>query len=170
MIKKDSAISPIIGVILMLALTLITAAVVSSFAGGMMETKAKLPSVTIDTDYTNSGNFTITHLSGDPIPLSQIKIVITPSQTFGLQASKHSRELNVSKFQNSNSEHWGGNLTMMKVGDRLWIKNSDLSALDEGESNSKFNITNEDNEGKTFFFEMLFDHTSVVKNEVLIKG
>ncbi|MDD1728304.1 MAG: type IV pilin N-terminal domain-containing protein [Methanospirillum sp.] len=43
----DEAVSPVIGVLLMLTLTLIIAAIVNSYAGGLMETESKAPSVTM---------------------------------------------------------------------------------------------------------------------------
>jgi flagellin-like protein len=38
----DSGVSPVIGVLLMLTLTLIIAAIVNSFAGGLVDTKKNL--------------------------------------------------------------------------------------------------------------------------------
>jgi hypothetical protein len=44
---KDSAVSPVVGVMLMLVVTIIIAAVVSAFAGGLASEQHKTPQVTI---------------------------------------------------------------------------------------------------------------------------
>ena len=60
MMATDSGVSPVIGVLLMLTLTLIIAAIVNSFAGGLMDTKEKLPSATLQASFYQS------HLGGCP--------------------------------------------------------------------------------------------------------
>ena len=41
--RRDHAVSPVVGVMLMLVVTIIIAAVVSAFAGGMMKSQDKTP-------------------------------------------------------------------------------------------------------------------------------
>lgn len=63
----DSAVSPVIGVILMVAITVILAAVIGSFVlnlGGSLQQSA--PQASFDFDYSDS-DVTITHSSGDSI-------------------------------------------------------------------------------------------------------
>lgn len=66
----DDAVSPVVGVMLMLVVTIIIAAVVSGFAGGLVSTQEKAPqaSIAISTGYVD-GNFDIKfeHMGGDPI-------------------------------------------------------------------------------------------------------
>ena len=68
--EDESAVSPVVGVMLMLVVTIIIAAVVSAFAGGMGSTQTKTPqaSIAVKTG-TTSGNLEITfeHLGGDPV-------------------------------------------------------------------------------------------------------
>jgi archaeal type IV pilus assembly protein PilA len=76
MIKKirlknnEEAVSPVVGVMLMLVVTIIIAAVVSGFAGGLAGTQQKAPqaAIAVSTGYV-SGNFDIKfeHQGGDPI-------------------------------------------------------------------------------------------------------
>ncbi|MBB6644807.1 type IV pilin [Halobellus ruber] len=65
----DSAVSPVIGVILMVAITVILAAVIGSFVlnlGGSLQQNA--PQASFGFDYnTSSNNTTITHQTGDSI-------------------------------------------------------------------------------------------------------
>jgi hypothetical protein len=67
---KDLAVSPVVGVMLMLIVTIIIAAVVSGFAGGLVGTQQKAPqaSIAVGTGYV-SGQFDIKfeHQGGDPI-------------------------------------------------------------------------------------------------------
>ena len=81
---KESAVSPVVGVMLMLVVTIIIAAVVSGFAGGLAGSTKAAPSasiaVRIDTavDNTMGGTdtkMTFEHLSGDPINTKDLKII-----------------------------------------------------------------------------------------------
>ncbi|HON81219.1 MAG TPA: type IV pilin N-terminal domain-containing protein [Methanoregulaceae archaeon] len=68
--EKDDAVSPVVGVMLMLVVTIIIAAVVSGFAGGLVSSTEKAPqaSIAVSTG-TVDGNFDIKfeHQGGDPI-------------------------------------------------------------------------------------------------------
>ena len=70
----DSAVSPVIGVILMVAITVILAAVIGSFVlnlGGSLQQSA--PQASFGFDYEqNPDNVTITHETGDSIESSQL--------------------------------------------------------------------------------------------------
>ena len=55
--KKDNAVSPVVGVMLMLVVTIIIAAVVSVFAGGLMTNQQAAPSLTMDITIKNSGYY-----------------------------------------------------------------------------------------------------------------
>ena len=55
MSAQESAVSPVVGVLLMLTLTLIIAAIVNSYAGGLMETETKAPTVTLQVKYYQDG-------------------------------------------------------------------------------------------------------------------
>lgn len=94
-IEKESAVSPVVGVMLMLVVTIIIAAVVSGFAGGLASGTSKAPQATLscsaaiddiqDTDKTDweptyPVNFTakngllFEHKGGDAFALSDISI------------------------------------------------------------------------------------------------
>jgi flagellin-like protein len=70
----DSAVSPVIGVILMVAITVILAAVIGSFVlnlGGSLQQSAPQASFGFDYD-TDNNNVTITHESGDSIEADRL--------------------------------------------------------------------------------------------------
>ncbi|MBP2134045.1 FlaG/FlaF family flagellin (archaellin) [Methanomicrobium sp. W14] len=79
--NSDSAVSPVVGVMLMLVVTIIIAAVVSGFAGGLVGgTDQKAPLLTMDVKISNTGTYigsgfsaTVTSVS-DPIRTKDIKI------------------------------------------------------------------------------------------------
>ena len=89
---SEDAVSPVVGVMLMLVVTIIIAAVVSGFAGGLVGgTDQKAPLLTMDVKISNTGSYigsgfsaTVTSVS-DPIPTKDIKIAtswrITDSTT-----------------------------------------------------------------------------------------
>jgi FlaG/FlaF family flagellin (archaellin) len=80
--KYDDAVSPVVGVMLMLVVTIIVAAVVSSFAGSLVGANAeKTPTLTMDVKIVNTGFFagsgffaTVTGVS-QPILTSDLQLV-----------------------------------------------------------------------------------------------
>ena len=111
--ERESAVSPVVGVMLMLVVTIIIAATVSAFAGGLVGTTDKAPQAAFDVKIVNtywagSGNdvtMTITHLGGDPIDTARTKIITSwtnkttndPNyrETTALPASETPQEYNV---------------------------------------------------------------------------
>jgi len=55
-IHRDEAVSPVVGVMLMLVVTIIIAAIVSGFAGGLAGSQEKVPQASVvATDFVISG-------------------------------------------------------------------------------------------------------------------
>jgi len=76
--KDTRAVSPVIGVMLMLVATIILAAVVSSYSSGLTDTKEKAPQLTITTDWKIDDNvIKVQHAGGDPVAPNDIRIVLT---------------------------------------------------------------------------------------------
>lgn len=76
---SDRAVSPVIGVILMVAITVILAAVIGTFVLGLGDSLNSAPQATFDfdTEETNDGtidNITITHNGGDSIDASRLQV------------------------------------------------------------------------------------------------
>jgi len=74
LLADDDAVSPVIGVILMVAITVILAAVIGTFVLGLGDTaQARSPPVSFDTDYDSSNSkLTLTHESGEPVDATQV--------------------------------------------------------------------------------------------------
>lgn len=77
-IRNDEAVSPVIGTILMVAITVILAAVIAAFVFGMgTPTTAPQASLTISATSASADTINITHRGGDAIDLGKVKAVIT---------------------------------------------------------------------------------------------
>jgi archaeal type IV pilus assembly protein PilA len=86
----EAGVSPVVGVMLMLAITVMIAAIVSAAAGGLSGTEKKAPSAILDVsiyaakDYGGYSmpSMTIQHISGDVLPTKDLQIITyyhTPS-------------------------------------------------------------------------------------------
>ncbi len=79
--KSDSAVSPVVGVMLMLVVTIIIAAVVSMFAGGLIGGAESAPSMTMDVAIMNTGSYATSYFQAkilsvsEPIPTNDLKLV-----------------------------------------------------------------------------------------------
>ena len=80
--QKDSAVSPVIGVMLMLVVTIVIAAFVATFAGGLFSTSEAAPVASIDVKILYNSGYTgndcvmyIENLGGDSIPTSDLRIL-----------------------------------------------------------------------------------------------
>jgi flagellin-like protein len=74
---EDRAVSPVIGVILMVAITVILAAVIGAFVLGLGDqASASAPQATFEYDFENQSAFTITHGGGDDIDNSTLNITV----------------------------------------------------------------------------------------------
>ena len=79
---QDAAVSPVVGVMLMLVVTIIIAALVSAFAGGMGTTQDVTPTVTIKADLSVADGLTITSLGGTPGKDVDFDVVIGDSNYY----------------------------------------------------------------------------------------
>ncbi|PWR70658.1 hypothetical protein DLD82_15290 [Methanospirillum stamsii] len=88
--RMDPAVSPVVGVLLMLVVTIIIAAVVSGFAGGLVDNKDKTPQASIDAILTQSTTFgneyelVFKHLGGDPINTKNVQLITTWTNSTGV--------------------------------------------------------------------------------------
>jgi archaeal type IV pilus assembly protein PilA len=76
--KNDSAVSPVIGVMLMIVVTIIIAAVVAAFSGGISSDQKKTPNAvfTVAGVSTSDGTVTFQQTGGDELALNEILIQI----------------------------------------------------------------------------------------------
>lgn len=116
---SENAVSPVVGVMLMLAVTLIIAAVVSAFSGGLAGGNSKAPQATITATITmpTAGNYTtFEHKSGDAFDLKDIEVIFQ-SQDTKTTLTTTDVGTNCIKF-----ERVGSNATtIIKPGDRFVV-------------------------------------------------
>lgn len=75
--SQESAVSPVVGVMLMLVVVIIIAAIVSGFAGTMVGTENKPPQATIQGKYSYSANILqMFHAGGDELPTQKLMVQI----------------------------------------------------------------------------------------------
>ena len=81
-VGSGRAVSPVVGVMLMLVVAVVLAAVVNSFAGGLAGTQEKAPAAAFETTiykspapYLGCEMVEIKYLSGEPLDTSKLKIV-----------------------------------------------------------------------------------------------
>lgn len=76
--KNDEAVSPVIGVILMVSITVILAAVIAAFVFGMAGNFEKSKTVAVTVHKVSSGNVTFTYMGGqDSRSLESIAYAVT---------------------------------------------------------------------------------------------
>ncbi|WP_226023067.1 type IV pilin [Halomicrobium salinisoli] len=77
LLERDDAVSPVIGVILMVAITVILAAVIASFVLNLGDqAQQQTPTVSFEFDYNSNapGAVTVTHASGDSIDAGSVTV------------------------------------------------------------------------------------------------
>jgi len=79
--QNENAVSPVIGVMLMIVVTIIIAAIVSAFAGDMSGGQSTAPVASISCSIVkpdaDNATLTMTHLSGDPINTRDTRIIVS---------------------------------------------------------------------------------------------
>jgi FlaG/FlaF family flagellin (archaellin) len=115
---SETAVSPVVGVMLMLVVTIIIAAVVSAFAGGLTGAQQKAPSISMDVDIGNTGSdhsyFDI-HVNSvsDSINTKDLKLVTSWKTTM---RDNRSEELSPTMKNVPNGTTFsGGNTTLPNV-------------------------------------------------------
>ena len=74
--KKEDAVSPVIGVMLMLVVTIVIAAVVAAFAGGLGSDVEMAPTAALDIDVFSNGKVKIESLSGETLIKNDIEVKV----------------------------------------------------------------------------------------------
>lgn len=91
--QDTDAVSPVIGIMLMLVIVIIIAAIVSAFAGGITDSTSKTPQAKIKTTFSISEGMRISHAGGDAIPLDDLVFVVQNGDGFGPNAQKSTTQV-----------------------------------------------------------------------------
>lgn len=173
--ERNDAVSPVVGVMLMLVVTIIIAAVVSAFSGGLAKETTKTPQVRLAGTYSVGQGMTIEHTGGDPVGTSSLKFLVHPGESFGTSA--HAVDtINMTSLTDKSGTAWlsgkgsiavktfqAGDIAMIRppYSEGPWLQ---PSAVD----NSWFNNTA--NVGKRFLLEMVDTKGKMIaKTEITIE-
>ena len=116
--RKDAAVSPVVGVMLMLVVTIIIAAVVSAFSGGLSQTTSKAPQISIGAEARNGDSILIDHKGGDTVSGGTIIIkTFIPSGLF--KDVNHQVNLNNVTYLPTNTK--GLSYITIQPGDKIKI-------------------------------------------------
>lgn len=167
--SNQNAVSPVIGVMLMLVVTIIIAAVVSAFAGGTIGSQTKAPQATIRATFSQSGGMQIIDTGGDVLSTTTLLFTMTSDSNFGQGLSSVSNQIiqkNLIQDANGNSlQNSDGTTSVTKFGpgDTLYISKSNTACktlqpqFGDYVSSSNLNFLcydNSANVGKTFTLTM----------------
>jgi archaeal type IV pilus assembly protein PilA len=125
--SNEKAVSPVVGVMLMLVVVIIIAAIVSGFAGSVVSGQKKPPQASIQGKFSVSNGMQITHAGGDPIALNDVNFVIRDNPVFGPSVEQTTTQVlnksNISDVQGISIMKSDGtiNKTSFNSGDTLYI-------------------------------------------------
>jgi flagellin-like protein len=117
--SDDRAVSPVIGVILMVAITVILAAVIGTFVLGLGDSlgdnqpTAQI-SVDVESDGTN-GTVTVEHNGGDPIESDDLEVIITPAADGDLNGTAFASRFSVGDTRSATFAVDGGSTEDVRV-------------------------------------------------------
>lgn len=180
--STQDAVSPVVGVMLMLVVVIIIAAVVSAFAGGLSTSKDKSPMVTLKGSYSITDGMKIEHTGGSAIPTMDTVVTVRPSKTFGNaeQMVWVVNKTTITNAQGTDASAWtrGAGYSGTKAfvsGDTAYVlpPYHKITFLQPGVSQTSTTCTycfdNSTNIGKTFWLEFSDDAGRVyARSEVTI--
>lgn len=118
--NTERAVSPVIGVILMVAITVILAAVIGAFViglGDQVQETAPNAQFTFDYDEGNNGEVTITHDGGQSIEVNGDELLVV-----GPDGSEYG------------NENWNFAGDSISAGDSITVGESEIGSVSEGET------------------------------------
>lgn len=129
--RSCDAVSPVVGVMLMLAITVMLAAIASAFAGGFSETTEKSPQSSLSAS-ANFANISIDgkeyyriyfdHTGGDPFSLNSVKVVFRSDETENkTQLTRQDVGTLCNNFTLLGENGPSYNETTVRAGDRFFI-------------------------------------------------
>lgn len=159
----DNAVSPVVGVMLMLVVTILIAAVVSAFAGGLGGSQTKTPQATVSGVYSMTDGMTISHDGGDTLSAIDLQVYVSPTNVWGPGSEGRTYVINKSVMMTNNKIWSEGQYQAVKKfgpGDQIIISKGNLSVAQEklyGQGVEK------DTTSSAFY------NTSAVGNTIVIK-
>ena len=180
---SEDAVSPVVGIMLMLVVTIIIAAIVSGFAGGLAGDAKKTPQVNIKAEYSQSQGMTIHHLGGDTVNTLDTKVFVKPTRDFS--SDYQTWEVNTSALM-VNGKPWlrvGGyqtsNALIFEAGDIAIVEPADLDAgavqpatySDSDDTKGSAGFQDPNNRGKRFTLSLVDNSgKTIAQTEVTVRA
>jgi flagellin-like protein len=139
LITDNDAVSPVIGVILMVAITVILAAVIGTFVLGLGDQVSdSAPTASFNFDFQDTSTATITHDGGDAIDDNSLSVLVSGTTVYsgeggtgGLTGSSVSTpSCGVNGFDDNGDDNWEDDVT---AGATLTLDDTDSAADCGGE-------------------------------------
>jgi flagellin-like protein len=168
--RSEEAVSPVVGVMLMLAVTIIIAAVVSAFAGGMSESNSKAPNVQIKGYYSQSQGMWIQNDGPDEVSTMNTQVFVRLADSFGnaqhqVWSVNKTSITNTSTLPSSSTNadkcRWlreGGytGIKSFKPGERAYVlpPYHTSAFLQPGQTTAAYLLSDPENVGNSFWIEL----------------
>ena len=180
----SEAASPVVGVMLMLSVTLILAALVGGFVGGLPDEGNKASNVAIKATYSQTEGLAVTHMGGDVIGTLDTVVLVRLSNSFG-DVTHMSWKIDPCNIVNKRGEltktvPWltktgSAGVVSFAAGDTAYVvpdkdKQNTGEYLQNGlKSDNKYSFDNKANVGKEFLLEFSdTSGTTFAKTRVII--
>jgi archaeal type IV pilus assembly protein PilA len=124
---QEQAVSPVVGVMMMLVVTIIIAAIVSAFAGGAVSGQKKTAQATIYGKFSVANGMEISHAGGDALATNDLVFMIRDNSVFGPNLEQTTAQLldkkNISNANGKYMLYADGSMdfTSFVSGDTLYI-------------------------------------------------
>jgi len=160
----EDAVSPVIGILLMLVVTIIIAAVVSGFAGGLTSGTDKIPKASISGAYSQSGYMEISHNGGDSLATRNLRLAVRLSNEFG-DVDYMNWDVNKTIITNTSTAALGSGNAWVKSsgstgvgvwrpGETMFIPHAGLPYIQTTSVSAIYLLNQTPNIGKTFWIEL----------------
>ena len=162
--KKEDAVSPIVGVMLMLVATIIVAAIVAAFAGGLAAETDASPNIIISGTYSQTDGLLLKHLSGDSV--SGVDIYVRPDQ--GFSTSYHKLSWKADSISESSVWNAGDTREVSASKIQPMTNGAPNSGTNHDGSHSSYGFNNQKSIGKTMIVELHKDGRIIASTPVKI--
>jgi archaeal type IV pilus assembly protein PilA len=176
----ETAVSPVVGVMLMLVVTIIIAAVVSAFAGGLGAESKKTPQMTFSASYSQAGGLTLFHSGGDTLTASETRVELIPTTAWTDTAYYYVFPLETKNITSSSTGlPWGsgtGKVSSFMAGDSASVLPASLACsviqpqVFGGSTASQMCFDEPANVGKPVIIRLIDKKSNIIaKTEVNVK-
>ncbi|ADN35404.1 conserved hypothetical protein [Methanolacinia petrolearia DSM 11571] len=174
----DSGVSPVVGVMLMLVVTIVIAAVVSAFAGGLTGETSKSPQIALSGEYSQAGGLVFYNDGGDVLTTEYVSVRLRSSEQIANSANNHIFTIERQNISNVDGDSWHEKVLSFQPGDSAFVTAENMSGSvlqpqywDYKESTRKYCFDNVSNIGKTITLELYDSLTGkiIAKSNLIIE-